>query len=133
VTPYTSQMVNRAREHVEAGWSLRETEKLLLKEFGRAPTSSTIHTWTNPGTYERARDSYRPRERSRKVQRVPSKPRRTTPERAVDRMREMYLRGLSLRAIGQVTAVFFGEELTEAQVKSRLGLRSGEVAARRSG
>lgn len=129
---YTAQMVERAKQHVEAGWSLEETASLLADEFDRRPGKSTIHAWVNPRSIDRSRTRYRSRERALKVHQAPTRPRGATPERALERMRKLYRRGLGLRDIGQVAAVWWGEELTEAQVKSRLGLKSGEVVAARS-
>lgn len=121
MTPYTSQMVNRARKHVAAGWSLRQTANLLRSEFGRRPSHATVHEWVNEDRSERSRaykrtvyrDGYRR-------------------ERLDKQMRELYRRGLSLNAIVVVAELYMDEHLSERQVRSRLGLRSGEVVARRS-
>ena len=129
---YRQEVIDRAREHVEHGWSLEDTRRLLRKEFRQEPSKSTIQAWVSPDVVARARDRYRPRERAVKVSRSPNKPRSVTPERALERMRAMYHRGVSLKAIGQVAACWWGEELDAKEVKSRLGLRSGEVVHRRT-
>jgi hypothetical protein len=113
---YTSNGVARALALRAGGWSLVEIRRLLTSEFGVSPSRNTILTWVSSEYAERKRA----RDRRDKLRAEPSRPYKVTAERMLMRMHELRERGLSFRAIGQVTAVWFGEELTRDQVESRL-------------
>ncbi len=126
---HSAQVVKRARELREAGWSLRDTARIMRKE-GMPVATSTIFRWSNPkGHRKELERAARNNRRRRAVNRV--RPVRYTAEWKVERMRELFLRGVSLRAIGQVAACWWGEELTENQVRTRLGLRAGVRSERK--
>ena len=110
----------RALELLEAGWSVRKASVLLAKE-GTPVATSTLLRWRDPKVHEREVARARRRlslERARS--RVPATG--YTVEFRLERMRELHGRGVSARAIGQVMAVWFGEELSADQVRRRLGL-----------
>ena len=112
----------------EAGWSLRRTSEILRSEDMPVATS-TILRWENPKVHER--EVRRAAKRVAKIRAENRPPARGyTVEFRTARMRELYDRGVSLRGIGQVCAVWFGEELSEPQVLGRLGLERGQVVRR---
>src|SRR4051812_1043286 len=50
---YSTAYVSRARELYRAGWTnCSEVARMLQKEFGRAPNSTTIRKWVDPDYYE---------------------------------------------------------------------------------
>ena len=130
---YSMPVIRRAQALREAAWTYPQIQTLLQKERGEAPSIKTIERWCLAGTEtgakreEYLRDWARAKRARNRVQRIDR-----SPQWKLERMRELYARGLSLKAIGQVSAVWFGEELTVTEVKSRLGLRSGEVVHRRT-
>lgn len=122
---YSSIVVQRAREHVEAGWSAYRTAFLLEDEFGVRPNLTTVRIWTDP-EYA-AGFTVRNRERMRESwqRRNPVRPQRVSPARAVQRMEALREAGLSFAAVGKVAGVWWGEHLSEGEVRSRLqGRRS---------
>lgn len=111
----------RALALIKAGWSNKRTSEIMAKE-GTPVSTSTVQRWRNPDTHEKeiARAS---RSAARKRAAAPRTPATNySPEFKVARMRELYERGVKLREIGQVSAVWFGEELTPAAVRHRIGL-----------
>lgn len=128
---YTTQVVKRACEHREHGWSLGKISELLSDELGVKPSPTTILAWVDPEYRRRSLEKQRPGTRTRRLREQPPAPRKVGPERASARMAELHRRGLGLRAIGQVAAVWWGEELTADQVRDRLGIESGNVIAAR--
>jgi hypothetical protein len=118
---HSAKVVKRARELRAAGWSLRDTARIMTSE-GMPVATSTVYRWSNAKGYqkelERAAHNGRLR---RAVNRRPS--RGYTLEFKVERMRELAERDVSARAIGQVTKVWFGEELSERAVRKRLEKR----------
>lgn len=125
---HSAQVVKRARELREAGWSLRDTSRIMTRE-GMPVATSTVFRWSNPEGHrkelERAARNARKR---RAVGRHPA--RGYTEEFKLERMRELFLRGVSARAIGQVAACWWGEELSADQVRSRLGLKADDRKGR---
>lgn len=117
---YTMVIVARVRVLHEAGWTPTEIRRLVSKDFpGCSPTVKTIRRWIDPA-YDRSQAEITERKnRDRQL------------KYRTQKMRELYLRGVSLRSIGQVTAMWWGDELSADQVRSRLGLKSGEVVAAR--
>lgn len=114
---YTMVVVARVRELHGAGWTPTEIRRLVSKEFpGCSPTVKTIRRWFDPA-YDRSQAETT--ERKNKDRQLKYRTRK---------MRELYLRGVSLRSIGQVTAMWWGDELSAHQVRSRLGLKAGDVA-----
>lgn len=130
---YTAAVVARARVLADAGWSVQRVRRLLAKEFGTSvPSWVTVKEWVDEDYAERKRAACRARQRDYAIRKRGRSPLRAiSPELALDRMREMYRRGVSLRAIGQVAEMWWGEELSADQVRSRLGLKAGEVIAAR--
>ncbi len=108
----------RALQLVEAGWVPQRASELLANE-GIHVAPSTIARWSKPNErHERA-------ERTRRRRAARAKTGRRTITRVSDdwkleRMVELRERGISCAAIGQVALVWWGEELTEAQVRGRL-------------
>lgn len=133
MSAYTSQMVERARAHHACKWSVEDIRRLLQREFGQQPSWHTVKRWIDPKFAEKARaatNNYRLGYIAR--DHGPGRPNvRMSPQLRDARMLALYRRGVSLKAIGQVAAIWWGEELTQAQVKARLGLKSGSVIASR--
>lgn len=121
----------RALEHLDAGWSVYATARLMRAE-GMPVAQSTLKRWADPKFHraeiERAARNGR---RRRAVSRQPA--RSYTDEFKVERMRELRERNLSLLAIGQVAAVWWGEELTDEAVGRILGSTDGRRAYRKAG
>jgi hypothetical protein len=117
---YTATTMTRARVLKEAGWSLRKIAELIEKETGQRPAATTVALWCYPEPRYDARRIYLNGKHAKRR-------RRNTMIRRTEKMRELYLRGVGLRAIGQVSALLWDEELSEDQVRTRLGLRKGEV------
>ena len=117
---YPSSAVVRAIELRAAGWSFRRIASLIERETGYRPAATTVQLWCSPHAYqERLRNTRRRCDARRKA--LQHKPLvRTTAEWRLERMRELRDRGLSFAAIGQVAAVWWGEELSEIRVAKRL-------------
>jgi hypothetical protein len=115
---HSAQVVKRARELREAGWSLRDTARIMRGE-GMPVATSTIFRWSNPKGHRKEVDrAARNMRRRRAAERRPSVG--YTIEFKLERMIELRERGVSHAAIGQVAAVWWGEELTGPQVRGRL-------------
>ncbi|MCW3018553.1 MAG: hypothetical protein JWN10_861 [Solirubrobacterales bacterium] len=132
---YSMPVICRARALSEATWTYAQIQSLIEREFGVLPAVKTIERWClqtiKPEVAAKrqvyARDWERTRRaRNRRVDRDRS------PVWKRERMREMFDRGISVRAIGQVAAVWWGEELSEGAVRRALGLKVGEVVERRA-
>ena len=122
-TRYTGEHVERAKEHSEAGWPLSKIVELLEDEFGVSPCHATVLLWVNPDYAKKFAERNRERMRKRWQREHPPKPQKISAELALKRMQELHARGVSPRAIGQVAALWWGEEMTDDQVRSRLGGR----------
>lgn len=126
---YTLRVVQRARQLKEAGWSSPKIAVMLEREMGVRPSPTVIRQWCagERTELELARDRANHRRKYRR-----RRPRGVNPRLSEDwkreRMHELLSRGVSLRAIGQVAAVWWGEELNEEQVMHRLGLERGDTA-----
>lgn len=117
---YTSQMIQRAREHFEADWNPRQISRLLHGEFGVRPHPTTVRLWVD-GEYARNfSKANRLRTRARWQREHPHRPEKISPERALERMALLRERGLSMNAIAITAGVWWGEVLTEYDVRSRL-------------
>ena len=117
----------RALQLVEAGWVPRRASMLLARE-GVLVAPSTIARWSKPN------ERHKRAERARKRRSARAKTGRRTITRVSDdwkleRIRELAARGVKPRAIGQVAAVWWGEELSEHQVRRLLGLANERSAA----
>lgn len=111
----------RALEHIEAGWSFYKTAKLMASE-GTPVAVSTIKRWADP-SFHRA-EIERAARRTRQHRAVNRKPAQCyTAEFKLERMRELRIAGLSYTAISVVAQIWWGGELTAAQVTNRLGQR----------
>lgn len=124
---YDSKIVHRAQQHYAAGWKLSEITRLIEREYGRKPHWRTVKAWVSPEWHQKQRERMRAIERRSHSRRVGRKFREVSDEWKVARMQELYGRGVGLRAIGQVAAVWWDEELSESQVLRRLGIKRGEV------
>jgi hypothetical protein len=126
---YPVSAVKRASELREAGWSFRRIAALIERETGFRPAATTVQLWCSPDAYQDRLRRMRKRcdARRKALQHKPLV--RTSSEWRLARMHELADRGVSARAIGQVAAVWFGEELTEHQVRRRLGLTNERSAA----
>lgn len=120
---YSTRAVTRAREHVAAGWSISKTAKLIQTEFGMRPAITTVRIWTDPDYAELVRRRTRLRERKRWREANKHKSERISPERALERMKLLRENRLSCRAIAIVARLWWGQEITAAQVKAALGGR----------
>lgn len=118
---YSMKVVKRARELYAAGWKPPRISGFLRREFGVGPSPQTIRLWcSKPATEEtrRAERARRRREwRTKNPRRVHS---RLSDDWKLERMVELRDRGLSFTAISHVADVWWGESLTEAQVRGRL-------------
>jgi hypothetical protein len=111
----------RAREHVAAGWSASEAARLIEREFGVRPHTTTVRTWTDPTYYKRFTEEGRAKERARWQRANPPKPnRRVSAGRRLEWMRELRQRGLPYRYIAQVAIAFWGDKTSEETVRRRL-------------
>jgi hypothetical protein len=120
-------VVRRARALFGAGWTPHQIRDLLQEELGVRPHETTIRLWCDPVYAEQHRAESRKRMRVRWQRDHPPRPQKISAELALVRMQEMYRRGLSLRAIGVVAGMWWGEELSVGQVRRRLGLGQGEI------
>ena len=122
MTVYPAQLAVRAREHFEAGWKLSEIVRLIEREYGRRPNWRTVKSWVDPEWADRQKEKMRPVERRRRERHGERRPRTDlSDEFKLARMRDLRDRGISYHAIGQVAAVWWGEELNVEQVSSWLG------------
>jgi hypothetical protein len=125
--PYPVAAIVRARELHTAGWKPGEIRRLIEREFGRRPAWRTVQGWVDEDAAERMRGGTRKAQRAR-LGRLGRRPfRAISEELQIERMQALYDRGLSLKAIGQVAAVWWGEELSAERVKTRLGLNGQTV------
>ena len=125
VAAYPGRAPAHARILHESGWSITDIQRLLEEEFERRPTWVTVKCWVDPVYAEKRRREMRPYQRAHEMRKRGRRPsRRVTAEFKRERMQELYDRRVSLRAIGQVCAVWFGEELSAGRVAKLLGLRA---------
>jgi hypothetical protein len=122
-TPYTSDVVARAREHHAAGWKPSEIRRLIESEVGQRPDWATVKAWVDPKAAEKRRQRTRKSQRALNARRGIRPFRAITPELRIERMRAMRDRGLSHFAIGQVAAVWWGDEMSDETVSKMLGGR----------
>lgn len=115
---YREEVVDRAREHVEAGWSVKDTCKLLGKEYGYEPHWATVRGWTDPEYAERRR--MKDRKNGRRYKARKRKTRNLSPELRLERMCQLREAGLSFRGIGVVSRVLWAIPLSEEQVRAML-------------
>jgi hypothetical protein len=124
---YRQEVIDRAREHAQAGWKVTEIRKLLRKEFRQEPHVVTIKGWIDPDYAERRRKETRKAKR-RHIARN-GKPRRDiSPEMRLEKMKLLHEAGAGLRDIGIVSAVFWGAPLTAEQVRYRVGSKARRAA-----
>jgi hypothetical protein len=106
-------------ELVEAGWSVYRTVRLMRAE-GLPVTDGTVRRWTDPEFNRREIERVTRNARKRRASdREPAQCH--TDDFKLERMRELRDRDLSYHAIGQVAAVWWGEEMTVEQVSAWLG------------
>jgi hypothetical protein len=123
---YSVTVMVRARELREAGWEYREIPAIVGRELGIEPNLKTIERWCRPAKRE-AKDLRRRRDWARRKRASQRQPRTDlTPEMKLTIMQELDSRGLSARAIGQVAAVWWGEELSDRQVHRQLNNHASE-------
>jgi len=122
-TRHSMRVVARAKELVEAGWTTGETRKLLAQEFSlaRLPSATTIRSWTEPG-YRELHRTWQLKCSQNRVAAPAPPPSALTPDLLLSLRVED---GLSYSAIAAVVRRFFGEDLTENQVRYRLTERLG--------
>jgi len=123
---YPVSAMVRARELHEAGWSYRRIAELVHAETGHKPAATTVALWCYPEGKLRSRREAQNHKNAvtRSANRTPRQ--QFSPEWKLARMSELRDRGLSFEAIGQVTGVWWGEPLSEAQVAKRLGGSAGK-------
>jgi hypothetical protein len=123
---YSTAVVRRALEHVQAGWTAYRACKLLEQEFGVRPSLTTVRTWTDPAyavSFAKKNQRNSRRSHDRRVGRKPLT--RVSAEWKLARMRELHDAGLPLEAIGIVAGVWWGEPLHAETVSRRLRRKSG--------
>lgn len=123
---YTTPVVVRARALADAGWSVQAIRGMLQREFGRRPAEQTVRGWLSEDYAAKRRKLVR--SARRRARGLPA-PLRISDDLKAERMAALLERGIPPKGIGQVSAVFWGEELTGGQVKERLRLNTGRRAA----
>lgn len=119
----------RAIELVDAGWSVYRTVRIMRKE-GLYVTDGTVKRWVDPKFNELEIERVTRNGRKRRASsRQPA--RGYTDDFKLERMRELRERGLSFLAIGQVAAVWWGEELSDEVVSRVLGATDARRAYRK--
>jgi hypothetical protein len=128
---YRQEVIDRAREHGNAGWSRTDIARLLGEEFGHAPCTITIAGWLDEEYAERRRRETRAAKRRQLARK--SKPRRDiSPELRLEKMRKLRTAGATLKAIAIVSDVLWGEPLTADQVRYRLRVSKATCEERAS-
>lgn len=117
MTCYSAKVVVRAREHREAGWSIRRTIDLIDSEFGVRPAHQTVRDWCmDPGVLRERRavhSSTRYWGRGKSAKRFSEAWKTHT-------IMELRAAGLSFRSVGVVAGVWWGEPQTAEQVRYRV-------------
>lgn len=116
-TIYRQEIVDRAKEHREAGWSLDDVARHLRREFGHAPSRTTISTWTDPAYAERRRKLIREGERRRYV---PTGRKTISPELRLERMVQLRDAGATFSSIAIVSGVLWGHPLSTEQARYQI-------------
>jgi hypothetical protein len=130
---YPVRVMLRARELALADWSAPRIAKIIGQETGMRPSPATVRTWlSSPVRTEEQRVSDRASHRERYRQRNAVVQPRVSDDWKVEQMRALFLRNVSIRAIGQVAAVWWGEELSAEQVRTKLGINEGGLKAARA-
>lgn len=110
----------RAREHMEAGWTLQEVRRLLTKEgFDPVPTAPTLSRWRTDRREEKHRRANRERAR-RTVPATYRYPGVRSPEWLYGRMRSLHAAGLRSKPIAVVLTHDHGVTITENQIRHAL-------------
>lgn len=127
---YSANVMRRAREHREAGWSLRRICDFIEREVGRRPSPSTVQAWVNPRAHQRKIQADQERHRAFSALGSAAGGRlgspRHTPEFKFARMLALRdLDGMSCQAIASAMHYDFGDELTADQV--RWALSQGRI------
>lgn len=122
MSTYNSAIVERARRLHAATWSIEGTRRQLAHEFelARPPAWVTVKEWVDPRYRERARARCRINQRQYS-QRQGAKHRQPSPELRMGRLKALRAAGVSYNAIARVAGVWWGEALTEKQVRWALG------------
>lgn len=120
---YSASVMVRARELHAGGFGCTVIPRLLFGEFGVTPHHETILRWVRPEHQERRFvevRTIRARQRAANVAGFGGK-RQLSAEWKLARLREMRAAGVSMRSIGAVAGVWWGDALSESQVRTRLG------------
>jgi hypothetical protein len=117
---YDSRVVARAKVLVDSGWSAKRTAEFIELEFGSKPTITTVRLWTDEAYAEDWRR--RNRQSTRRGWQKANKhaPERISPERALERIKLMREHGVSVKAISVVARLWWGQEMTPAEVEGAL-------------
>jgi hypothetical protein len=118
-TIYPAAVAARARELGEAEWGPTAAKAVLEREFGVSPSKRAVACWMDP---ERARRWSAKNNAQRQAAKLDSRgwERSVSPEVALERMRVMRVRGMTYRCIAIAAGVWWGERITEEQVRERL-------------
>ena len=107
---------------------------MIDREFGRRPSWHTVKGWVDASFAERRRRIIRQTNRMYRLRRDGRRPiRQVSDDWKLARMRELRERDLSFFAIGQVAAVWWGDELTDEAVSRILGAPDARRAYRKAG
>jgi len=117
---YDSRVVARARALVAAGWSAYRTAQFIEKEFGSKPTITTVRLWTDEAYAEDWRRRNRQSTRRNWQKNNSHASESISPERALERIRLMRQHSLSPKAISIVAGLWWGQEMTPAEVEGAL-------------
>jgi hypothetical protein len=119
---YKLPVVRRAQELRRVGWTYGEIRRLLHRELGVNPGLSTVERWCIPVALAERRVVMQ-RVRSRRSRSRSLRPQRNrSPEWKLGRMTELVACGVPPRFVALVAGCWWGEDLTEMQVRERLGL-----------
>lgn len=128
---YSTRVVMRAKELKRAGWSAPKIVGIIEAEMGVRPHPGSVYAWCSGNGKGRTLAAAR-NARVRKRQSYEKKPRlRVSDDWVLERMGELRAAGLSFRAVALAAGVWWGDSLTEDQVRSRLEGRR-EYAKRRA-
>jgi hypothetical protein len=117
---FSMRVVVRARQLRDAEWEYAAIPGILEDELKARPSKKTVERWCRPDTTA-AKELIRKREWASRKRAQTRKPRSDlTPAMKLAVMVELHERKVSLRSIGHVSAVLWGEELTVYEVEGQL-------------
>lgn len=127
-TKYTSKHHRRARELAGQGFEPQGIRRILGREQGVTPTTTTLRTWVDEEYAVARKEQNRSHKlrRLREAGKVGWRANTVTAGWKLDRMRELRAAGLSWRGIGIVAGVWWGDYgLSVDQVRDRIQKEEG--------